>query len=81
MRDLATPVPARMIVHWLGLDDTRREEFVAVVRTLLHSAADMDKVTPAAATIGNGSRKPCGTRPRTDTGTTAPSPGSCSALR
>jgi cytochrome P450 len=51
MRDLAVPVPARMIMHWLGLDDTRCTEFVGTVHTMLHSAAAPDTVGPAVARI------------------------------
>ena len=51
MRDLAIPVPARMIMHWLGLDDERWEEFVAAVHSMLHSAGDVDKVMPAVLQI------------------------------
>jgi cytochrome P450 len=51
MRDLAIPVPARMIMHWLGLDDERWAEFVAAVHSMLHSAGDVEKVMPAVIQI------------------------------
>jgi cytochrome P450 len=53
MRELAVPVPARMIMHWLGLDDTRWQEFVGTVHTMLHSGSNLDKVRPAVSRIEN----------------------------
>lgn len=51
MRDLAIPVPARTIMHWLGLDQSRWQEFVTVVHTMLHSGADIERIGPATAQI------------------------------
>ncbi|SNQ52260.1 Cytochrome P450 family protein [Frankia canadensis] len=51
MNDLAKPVPAQMIMHWLGLDDTRWAEFVDTVHQMLHSAGDLERVLPAVTRI------------------------------
>jgi len=48
VEEFATPLPARSLMGWLGMEEARWHEFVTTVHTFLHAGGDPEVTAPAA---------------------------------